>query len=198
MPRADRTRHTRPRPRVSVPSRPSRYLDRTSPRQSCGRDHAGALRVITRAEVAEEYNGLTHHCDDHGYGYGDSRTVLLHVAQGSAFGRIRRSHRVHNVAKRVCPTGGTVAIVANPSLSDRALAAEIGVSHTTVQKGRQSTGNKVPVEKHRPGRQATQAAATAARQHHVRLAADQAADFTRLAIFATVARLQPVTSWMAV
>ncbi len=100
MPRADRTRHTRPRPRVSVPSRPSRYLDRTSPRQSCGRDHAGALRVITRAEVAEEYNGLTHNCDDHGYGYGDSRTVLLNVVQGSAFGGFRRSRRVHNDDKR--------------------------------------------------------------------------------------------------
>jgi len=71
----------RPRPHQEATfSRASRYLDRAGPRQSCGRDHAGALRVITRAEVAKEDNALTHHCDDQGYDYGDNRAVSLHIA----------------------------------------------------------------------------------------------------------------------
>jgi hypothetical protein len=39
------------------------------------------------------------------------------------------------------------AVVANPEKSDRAIAEEIGVSHTTVQKARKATGNNVPVAK---------------------------------------------------
>jgi hypothetical protein len=38
------------------------------------------------------------------------------------------------------------AIAANPQMSDRAIAAEIGASHTTVQKARRATGNKLPVD----------------------------------------------------
>jgi hypothetical protein len=37
-------------------------------------------------------------------------------------------------------------VVKNPEKSDRAIAAEIGVSHTTVQKARKTTGNQLPVE----------------------------------------------------
>jgi hypothetical protein len=33
------------------------------------------------------------------------------------------------------------AIAKNPEKSDRAIAAEIGASHTTVQRARKSTGN---------------------------------------------------------
>jgi hypothetical protein len=39
------------------------------------------------------------------------------------------------------------AIKANPEKSDRAIAAEIGVSHTTVQEAREATGNHLPVER---------------------------------------------------
>jgi hypothetical protein len=38
------------------------------------------MRLITRAEVAEQDNALPHHCDDQGYDYGDNWAVLLHVA----------------------------------------------------------------------------------------------------------------------
>lgn len=34
------------------------------------------------------------------------------------------------------------AVAANPDMSDRAIADEIGVSHTTVQKARKTTGNQ--------------------------------------------------------
>ena len=42
-------------------------------------------------------------------------------------------------------TRATKAVEENPEMSDRAIAADIGVSHTTVQKARKSTGNKLPV-----------------------------------------------------
>ncbi len=38
------------------------------------------------------------------------------------------------------------AIAANPQMSDRAIAREIGTSHTTVQKARAATGNQLPVD----------------------------------------------------
>jgi hypothetical protein len=43
------------------------------------------------------------------------------------------------------------AVAANPEKSDRAIAEEIGTSHTTVQNARKATGNLLPVEK-RTGR----------------------------------------------
>jgi hypothetical protein len=43
------------------------------------------------------------------------------------------------------------AIKANPQKSDRAIAADIGVSHTTVQEARKSTGNNLPVDEPRIG-----------------------------------------------
>jgi hypothetical protein len=39
------------------------------------------------------------------------------------------------------------AVKANPGKSDRAIAEEIGTSHTTIQRARKSTGTNVPVEK---------------------------------------------------
>ncbi|MGE9010479.1 hypothetical protein ACO2JO_17975, partial [Leptospira interrogans] len=39
------------------------------------------------------------------------------------------------------------AVAANPVKSDRRIAEEIGVSHTTVQNARKATGNRLPVEK---------------------------------------------------
>jgi DNA-binding Lrp family transcriptional regulator len=38
------------------------------------------------------------------------------------------------------------AVAANPRKSDRAIAAELGVSHTTIQNARKATGNNLPVE----------------------------------------------------
>jgi len=38
------------------------------------------------------------------------------------------------------------AIKANPEKSDRAIAADLGVSHTTVQNARKETGNQLPVD----------------------------------------------------
>ncbi len=43
------------------------------------------------------------------------------------------------------------AIAANPQMSDRAIAQEIGASHTTVQKARKATGNQLPVDETRTG-----------------------------------------------
>lgn len=43
------------------------------------------------------------------------------------------------------------AIIINPEMSDRAIAAEIGVDHKTVGKARRATGESSPVEK-RTGR----------------------------------------------
>lgn len=44
------------------------------------------------------------------------------------------------------------AVAANPQMSDRAIAREIGVSHPTVAKAReQSTGNDLPVDETRIG-----------------------------------------------
>lgn len=39
------------------------------------------------------------------------------------------------------------AVKANPGKSDRTIAEELGVSHTTVQRARKATGTNVPVEK---------------------------------------------------
>ena len=39
------------------------------------------------------------------------------------------------------------AVARSPEKSDRAIAAEIGVSHPTVAKAREATGNNLPVEK---------------------------------------------------
>ncbi|MGY2933284.1 hypothetical protein ACVWZ6_002886 [Bradyrhizobium sp. GM6.1] len=47
------------------------------------------------------------------------------------------------------------AIAANPEKFDRAIAAEIGVSHPTVAKARRSTGKQLPVEQ-RTGRHGKQ------------------------------------------
>lgn len=44
------------------------------------------------------------------------------------------------------------AVAANPQKSDRALAEEVGVSHTTVQKARRATGNNLPVVETRTGK----------------------------------------------
>ena len=38
------------------------------------------------------------------------------------------------------------AVAASPEKSDRAIAAELGVSHTTVQNARKATGNHLPVD----------------------------------------------------
>jgi hypothetical protein len=38
------------------------------------------------------------------------------------------------------------AVAANPEKSDRAIAADIGVSHPTVAKARKTTGNNLPVD----------------------------------------------------
>jgi hypothetical protein len=38
------------------------------------------MRLIARAEVAEEDDALTHHRDDQGYDYGGNRAVSLHAA----------------------------------------------------------------------------------------------------------------------
>jgi hypothetical protein len=48
------------------------------------------------------------------------------------------------------------AVAANPEKSDRAIAAAIGVSHTTVQKARKATGNKLPVDEKRTGKDGKQ------------------------------------------
>lgn len=68
-----------PAPSFGGFSRPRRYLDRAGPRHRRRTDHPVAMRLIARAEVAEENNALTHHRDDQGYDYGNNWAVLLHV-----------------------------------------------------------------------------------------------------------------------
>jgi hypothetical protein len=53
-----------------------------------------------------------------------------------------------NCGKAYVPKGvrAAEAIAADPNKSDRAIAAEIGVSHTTVQEARKATGNHLPVD----------------------------------------------------
>jgi hypothetical protein len=50
--------------------RSSGYLDRAGSRHRCGGDHAARIWAITRAEVAEENNALTHNGDNQGHDHG--------------------------------------------------------------------------------------------------------------------------------